>query len=365
MSTGERYAQILIPFWGLPASEVGKPTSGRYDELAARGSEVLEFVSLQECEVAIYPGESGDWGKMMANARRMISESASAQKKVIIFFLSDSAEPLEVGESIIFRTSMYRSLRSPNEYAMPAWSEDFVKKYWNSQLPIRQKRKTPVVGFCGQPGPLKYHQRFAAVASKVRSYLSSRFSSRANEKYHTQKSAEGPFHGLVPSYTRTKALSRLLHATGIETKFRFKRGHFGGSLDRNGNIQEDVAHLARKDLLENMIESDYIVCARGGGNFSYRLYETLSAGRVPVFVDSDCVLPFDDILPWREFCIWINENDLDNIAEYIKDFHASKSPSDFIALQHTCRNIWEDWLSPLGFFSNIHAHLRNISRDSR
>lgn len=360
LRSGEQYAQVLIPFWGVPALEVGKPTSGRYDELAAKGVHLFELVSLKECDVAVFPGETGNWDEMRTFAHTLIAEAAEAQKTVVLFFISDSAEPLDVGDSIVFRTSLYKSLRSPREYAMPAWSEDFVDKYWDSRLPIREKGRRPVVGFCGQPGPFTMGRKCSALGSNVKSYVSSCFSSVAQARYSAQKKRDGPFRGLAPSSARTKALARLLRATRVETKFRFKKGHFGGSLDRNGNLRMDVARQARTDLLENLIESDYIVCARGGGNFSYRLYETLSAGRIPVFVDTDCVLPFQEILPWKEFCVWVDENDIDRIEECILDFHSSLSPTAFLELQHRCRQVWKDWLSPLGFFSNMRAYLRKI-----
>lgn len=65
--------------------------------------------------------------------------------------------------------------------------------------------------------------------------------------------------------------------------------------------------------------SDYVLCARGG-DFSYRLYETLSYGRIPVFVDTDCVLPYDSEIKWKDYCVWVDEKEVNRIGERSRSF---------------------------------------------
>ena len=97
---------------------------------------------------------------------------------------------------------------------------------------------------------------------------------------------------------------------------------------------------ARQEYVQNMIESDYILCARGAGNFSYRLYETLSCGRIPVFIDTDCVLPYNFAIEWKKYCVWVNEGELSHIAEKVAEFHSRLSPQEFLDLQSACRRLW-------------------------
>ena len=94
-------------------------------------------------------------------------------------------------------------------------------------------------------------------------------------------------------------------------------------------------------------------CARGAGNFSYRLYETLSCGRIPVFVDTDCVLPDEDMIDWRSLCVWVDESELDEIGERVAAFHAAYDDSSFRELQHECRRVWLERLSPEGWFEHL------------
>ena len=63
-------------------------------------------------------------------------------------FWSDATEPVGL-DAAVFRTSLYRSRRQPREFAQPAWSEDLVECYFGGELPLRELRERPVVGFCG------------------------------------------------------------------------------------------------------------------------------------------------------------------------------------------------------------------------
>ena len=113
---------------------------------------------------------------------------------------------------------------------------------------------------------------------------------------------------------------------------------------------------ARREYVENIAESDYVLCARGIGNFSYRLYETLSMGRIPIFIDTDCVLPLDFDIDWRDYCVWVDTGDVDRIGDRVLEFHESLSDAEFEERQRAARRVWETHISPEGFFASFHRH---------
>jgi hypothetical protein len=45
------------------------------------------------------------------------------------------------------------------------------------------------------------------------------------------------------------------------------------------------------------------------------------------------------------------------IAEKIAEFHDNLSPQEFVDLQYECRKIWQERISPEGFFENLYRHL--------
>jgi hypothetical protein len=121
----------------------------------------------------------------------------------------------------------------------------------------------------------------------------------------------------------------------------------------SGDNSFDRMQTARREYVQNIVDSDYVLCARGAGNFSYRLYETLSCGRIPVFVDTDCVLPLEDEIDWRALCVWVDARGVDTIGKRVRSFHERLSPEAFIELQRRARATWEEFLSPLGFVRSL------------
>jgi hypothetical protein len=232
---------------------------------------------------------------------------------------------------------------------MPAWSEDFVESYLGGQLPIRQKSEKPTVGFCGYashtmwPLKSKLKREIRILAGLGANLLKIKKKKRAR--------AIGPA-------IRSRALYLLSRSPQIKTNFIVRDRFLGGVHLPDGSLDYDLWQKIRLEYVTNMVESDYILCARGGGNFSYRLYETLCCGRIPIFIDTDSVLPYDFILDWKKYCVWVDESEMPFIAEKVTDFHNNISPQDFIRFQHKCRKLWEEWLSPLGFFTNFHKHFQ-------
>ena len=80
-----------------------------------------------------------------------------------------------------------------------------------------------------------------------------------------------------------------------------------------------------------------------------------------IFVNTDCVLPYDFAIDWKKYCVWVEESELSSIAEKVLDFHSKLSDREFVELQYECRNLWEKWLSPEGFFKNIYRHLNGYA----
>ena len=123
--------------------------------------------------------------------------------------------------------------------------------------------------------------------------------------------------------------------------------------------------MYRGEFVANLLDCDYALCVRGMGNFSYRFYEALCCGRIPVIVDTDGVLPFDEEIDWRAYAVWVRPEDIEHIGERIAEFHAAISPDDaFQALQRRCRRLWEERLSPPGFFTQLHRYFQRSAAPS-
>jgi len=158
---------------------------------------------------------------------------------------------------------------------------------------------------------------------------------------------------------RARALIALARSPLVQTNYLI-RGESAfdnpiGAFLPGGTVEAAV--LRRREFVNNILSSDYVLCARGWANCSIRFYETLSLGRIPVLIDTDCVLPFESAIDWRKYCVMVKENKPAQAARAIREFHETLAPGEFEALQKACRRLWEEWFSPLGFFNNLHRQL--------
>ena len=342
LPAGVGHVAMLYPFWGKNPEDVQDPSSGRYDRYLESGGDFFAMTrALEEADLAILPAP---WERVCQDpqardlAEKFIEASWLAGKRLVVFYWSDDYDAVPLDNASIFRTSFHLSTRKPDEFAMPAWSEDLVEKYLDGQLPLRDKQENPVVGFCGF-GRIRWNLK------NILSWGASRLGLKDQEAF-------------VGHRLRAKGLRLLANSRGIETNFVIRDAFWGGALSASGALNHAAIWQARQEFVRNLVTSDYILCVRGNGNFSYRLYETLSCGRIPVFIDTDCVLPYDFAIDWKKYCVWIDRSEISRIAEKVKEFHHNLSPQDFRDLQVGCRQLWEKWLSPEGFFRNFYRHFQ-------
>lgn len=84
---------------------------------------------------------------------------------------------------------------------------------------------------------------------------------------------------------------------------------------------------------------------------------SVSVGRIPIFVDTDCVLPFEELIDWRQSCIWVSVDKVERIGDQILSFHQRLGSEEFINLQMRNRKRFIEWLRPEQFFANLHIYL--------
>jgi hypothetical protein len=349
LAPGIGHAIMLFPFWGK-----GHPGNGRFEAYTQMGRSLFEMTSLEEADLAVMPA---DWELVTRDktaldlAIEFAEKVRSAGKKVVIFFWSDSDGVVPIGNAVVFRTSMYRSKRSQNEFAMPSWGEDIVGKYLGGQLPIREKSARPVVGFCGFAYPLKM-----PIVRSVKNIV------KRTASFFGIQLGKSKGQVKLTHAARTQALRFLSESSLVDTNFIIKDRFLGGAQMSDGRVDQERWEKAQREFVQNMVTSDYVLCSRGAGNFSYRLYEALSCGRIPVFIDTDCGVPYDFAVDWKRYCVWIDEGEIPIIARKVLEFHERLTPQEFTDLQSECRRIWETMLSPEGFFTHFHKHFE-MTRD--
>lgn len=338
LPTETAHVIMVYPFWGInPDSLESYPSA--YEKYTQIGSEFFEMTSYEDADYIVAPVA---WEKNEAGRELILqmAQLATPQKPIIVFYLHDSTDLLPIPNSLIFRTSLYQSKQHPHEFSLPSWRNDLLKLHHGGQVVIRQKQDKPVIGFCGYV--ITTQMNLLQYAKDILRYLKDGISK-------TQKKRQQRTYHVL----RWKILQKLNKGTRIKTNFIIRHQFYGRYKNTQRTIYDD-------EYFQNMIESDYILCVRGAGNFSYRLYETLCYGRIPIFINTDCVLPYDFAVDWKRYCVWVEEKDIHQIEQKILEFHQNLSPQEFIDLQYQCRQFWEDYLSPHGFFREFYRHLKQV-----
>lgn len=68
----------------------------------------------------------------------------------------------------------------------------------------------------------------------------------------------------------------------------------------------------------------FTLCPRGYGLQSFRFFEVLQLGSIPIFVYNSEWFPFEDFVDWSTFSICVHENDIQNIPKIINSIPFEK-----------------------------------------
>jgi hypothetical protein len=306
------YVHLLWPAWGV--SHWHDRYGDLFGDFLARGSDLFTLTDDPASADFFLPPCGWQEGGSR-QALRMADIASRHGRPLVVFFHSDFEAPIPFDDALIFRTSMTATTARPHEQAWPAWTCDVLRTYGTGRVEPRAKSSRPTVGYCGY---VDYRNIFERAQRTLRGQLS-------------------PWSRLRGEAVRTLAASR-----EIDSRFVLRR-RFGGH----------AGPIEREEYAHNMLSCDYAIIARGRGNFSFRLYEAMSAGTIPVFIDTDCRLPFDDVIPYRDLFVWVPVQDVSKIAEHILTFHAKHDAESLLMHRLRLRGVFDDYLAPLAFHRRV------------
>jgi hypothetical protein len=73
------------------------------------------------------------------------------------------------------------------------------------------------------------------------------------------------------------------------------------------------------------------------------------------------VLPYHEQIDWREYTIWIDSADVHDAPRIVADAHARMSAAELRERQQACRRIWQDRLTPDGFYAHFREHFAELA----
>lgn len=116
------------------------------------------------------------------------------------------------------------------------------------------------------------------------------------------------------------------------------------------------------DWQEMMEQSKFSLCPRGYGPTSFRIFESILLGSIPVYVwEGEYLLPFSDMLDWDTFSIRIHSSEIETLSERImqRDYEAMttalRQVREYFTLAHTSIYIKHTLSSPAAIAAAVDA----------
>jgi hypothetical protein len=201
-----------------------------------------------------------------------------------------------------------------------------------TKIVLRPKNDVPTVSFCGFAG-FKTPKQWVSYALK-----NTFWEMRAifNPVLRAHK---------LGVYWRRAAMRALKSSLLVHTDFIVRRSFSGAS----GTIELPPAQ-ARAEFTDSIIQADFVLSPKGDGNYSNRLLEALSLGRIPVLIDTDVILPLEDNIDYTKIIVRVPMHRVGDTAQLIREFYDVLSVEEWHERQRLARNIFDEYLRQDSFF---------------
>lgn len=113
-----------------------------------------------------------------------------------------------------------------------------------------------------------------------------------------------------------------------------------------GDLDPDKKRELERRYVETCLRSKFVLCPRGSGVSSIRLFECLRMGCVPVVIADQWVPPQGP--DWEAFSVRLAERDISRIPEVLSERTAQADE-----MGHRARRAWENWFSKEAVFHRV------------
>lgn len=291
--------------------------------------------SLKVCDIMVMPIELEKFMKYKSEFDQFLTDVRTNNKVLWYYIAGDSFKKYDIELGYEFRLSGFKSNLRKNTFIMPSFIDDIYKKYHGPKFKVLPKTNMPKIGFVGQADAsiftyLKHFLRvFELKISKIFDYT---------QGYN--------YDGHPAIIRRFEYLKMLENDSRVDTSIIYRKKYRAGVHSKN-----DIERT-EDTFYENIINNLFTFCYRGAGNFSVRFYEVLSLGRIPILINTDCMLPFDDTINWNDHALILDEND--DIVSKIIEFYNKVTEEDISEIQARNRMLWVSKLERISYFKNIH-----------
>jgi hypothetical protein len=111
----------------------------------------------------------------------------------------------------------------------------------------------------------------------------------------------------------------------------------------------------KNSFIQDILDSEFVLCPRGYNTSSMRIYEVMSLGRVPIIISDNWIRPRGP--KWSKFSITIKEKEIYKLDEIVSKF-AGKSRQ----MGEFARKEWEKWFSLEVYAKHMLSSIRKLEK---
>lgn len=313
-------------------------------EFGGRYHHYQRVKTISQTDVFMAPFFVNDYiSQKRLNFLKIANKEASAHnRKLVLWIKGDYDFRLNFKDAIVIIQGPDLNDKHVMRFAGPVEIRDNVDKSQLSQPSYWiKKNPKPNIGFVGQARSERLLFYFLKGIIWYFSYI-------------LHFTARKPPPVIPHIILRKKALNNLMRSEYLNTNFVLRKRFLGLSANKE----------EKTEYLENIKNNAYTLCVRGTGNFSFRFYDTLSHGRIPILIDTKCVLPFPDQIDWEKLIVIVPRKKMNQLTEYILEYHQKLSEDDFIQRQMDLRTIWERYLKREAYYYQLSLCLKGLAIES-
>ncbi len=263
-------------------------------------------------DLVVTPNDIKDYilGRNQWEAVRKFNQQVLASNRTLISFIGGLEHKPKPGE-IAFAGSTYRC-KFEQSVAKPSWLYDIGHKI--SEL---QKPSKPTVGFVGHtryPGKVNSVLRYFPIPDNAVGWMAGSLSVNRNMNMSMRR--------VIARRVRRKVIEEARRAKNLETSITERTADYF-------ILPKAEKERQRNEYLQTIQNNAYILVMRGDTNGCFQLWEVMSAGRIPIIIDTNQQFPDLGDLKWEDFSVIVPYSQVHQIGDRVQKFHDSLSDEGF------------------------------------
>ena len=271
---------------------------------------------------------------MLHVIKKEIAEARKVNLEIVVFNQSAINYSFK-GVMAEFQTNATQSADvGRKKFVVPNWLYDL------GYHPLDTITDVPTVNFTAHvsyPGKINNIIKFVPFPKSLTNYLASSYSVDTLIKNLSVKQ-------VIARKVRLKLVKSLNLFRQVQLTLKIRHEPFFG-------LPTEKKKVLQFQYRQNIAKNLYTIIIRGDGQGVFQLFEVMSAGRIPIIIDTNMALPELSSCQWDDFALLVPFSKVDKLENYILEFHQHYTKEDLLQKCALARQACEELL-PHNFVLN-------------